>query len=108
LREAGDNELAAEVEGTTTIGTLHGFCYGVLDQYGPQAKLSSIQGIRSYFELADKFQEAYRGWLEDLPEEKLTYLLGYFTHHELKAVMRGLFDARFAFLRSLSRVEDGT
>lgn len=101
VMQAEENPSAELVEAVTTtpqIGTIHSFCYRVLDQYGTLAGLEPIDRILSRFEFATAFDRAYRFWLDDLGEEKLRALLQYFTHQELRKTARDLYQGRF-FLR---------
>ena len=91
------------IETTPNIGTIHGFCYQLLDQYGTVIGLPSIRNIVTGFELANAFEQAYQEWLEKLPLESLRFLLGYFSHTEIKSVVNELFQERFVFRQALEK-----
>ncbi len=85
--------LIREVETTSSIGTIHAFCYGVLDQFGALAGLAPVQSVVDPFLAAVAFDREYDRWAESLPTESFHKLLTRFSRTELRRVARQLWGA---------------
>lgn len=101
--EEASTETLLDLENTPYIGTIHSFCYLVLEQFGSVLNLPLIESITSPFEIASRFDLAYRIWLETLEEKTLSGLLHYFSHQELRATAKHLFHNHFVLRQSLER-----
>jgi ATP-dependent helicase/nuclease subunit A len=107
LKERNRSErLVKNVETTSNIGTIHSFCYGLLDSYGSVIGLPPVRGILTGFELANGYEAAYAEWLEALDPQRLRSLLGSFSHRELKEMASHLFRERFVFRRAVALTEN--
>jgi ATP-dependent helicase/nuclease subunit A len=78
----------AAVEASSYIGTLHGFCFRILEQYGSYLDYPAIETIVTSLEFAALFEEEYQRWLAERPAEELSRLYQYFGQYELKNVVR--------------------
>jgi len=90
-------ELLDQIETTPYIGTIHSFCYRVLDQYGTQLGLPVIEKILTGQEWSEAFEETYQGWLKETGAANVRALLQHFTRPELKNLARQLFIHRDNF-----------
>lgn len=98
--ETPSKELWENVESTPQIGTIHSFCYRLLDQFGTVVGLEPIDRILSPFEFATGFDRAYRFWLNDLGADRLRELLQFYPHAELRRTVKTLYQGRFFVRRS--------
>lgn len=98
-------ELIESVENTPWIGTIHSFCYTLLEMYGSLIGLSSIEEISGYFDLSHLFQVSYQTWFESLEDSTLSGLLQFFSARELKEMAERLFFDHFQFARAVGRIE---
>lgn len=101
-----DSSLYEEVEGTRNIGTLHGLCYSILNQYGDELGLPPVSEVVDAFMFSDSFHRFYREWLEKLPEQSLASLLEYFNHKELKEVALEIYRNHTLFFESIALAQD--
>jgi ATP-dependent helicase/nuclease subunit A len=99
---SADNETVVAVENTSTIGTLHGFCYGVLNQYGSHVGLPRVDRILDVFERTEVFDEAYRTWLEGLAPDALRAFLRHWNHGDLRQLAQSAYGERHALRRALA------
>lgn len=76
----------AAVENSSQIGTIHSFCYSILDNYGSALELVPIEKIVSPFEFASTFDRFFEDWIENL--ESLPRLLGYYEWRELRGLAK--------------------
>lgn len=87
-------DLLNDVETTPYIGTIHSFCYRVLDQYGTQRGLPVIEKIVTGVEWSEAFDETYQAWLKETGADRVRRLLHHFTHQELRFLALELFHQR--------------
>lgn len=88
--ESSGERLIREVETASTIGTIHAFCYQVLDQFGGLMGLYPVEGIVDSFVAAVAFDREYDRWVESLPAERFESLLGKFSRRDLRRIAREL------------------
>jgi ATP-dependent helicase/nuclease subunit A len=94
-------EQRKSVERSSRIGTIHSFCYRLLNQYGNHLTLPSIQGILSPFEFFAEFERGFRTWIEGLDPDALRRLLAEISHRELKTLVRVLYSNRFTLKKTI-------
>lgn len=82
-----------EVETTSSIGTIHSFCYGVLDQFGGLVGLAPVEGVVDPFVAAVAFDREYDRWAEALQPEAFQRLVTRFSRTELRRITRQLWGA---------------
>lgn len=98
-------ETIDSIENSPWIGTIHSFCYTVLDTYGSLIQLPPIEEISGFFELSHLFQIHYRTWFESLEDRSLSGLLQFFSARELKEMVEKLFFEHFHFSQAVKRIE---
>jgi ATP-dependent exoDNAse (exonuclease V) beta subunit len=106
-RLALEEDSEALIESTTQsarIGTLHGFCYQVLDQYGSVLGKPPVESVLTPLEFLSRFEQEYRSWLAHLSPSALRGLLGKFSGFELKRLVRELFQHHALFHRCLQHL----
>lgn len=97
--------LLDEVRRTPNLGTIHAFCYRVLDLYGSTLGLKGIKAVLSPFRFHALFDHAYQDWLKALPREDLSFLYDLWGHTELRGSFKNLYAKRFLFRETLSGLD---
>lgn len=103
-RPSGD--LLEQIETTPYIGTIHSFCYRVLDQYGSQLGLPAIEKIITGQEWSEAFDESYQEWLKEIGQEKVRALLQHFSSRDLRGLAWDLFHHRDEFREAAPHLEE--
>jgi len=103
--EQASQELISQVEASPYIGTIHSFCYRLLDHYGSTIGCGGVKSILSSYELSDQFERAFDQWIESLPESTLNWFLELFSRSDLKTVVKSVYHQRFQ-LRGRPEVEE--
>jgi DNA helicase-2/ATP-dependent DNA helicase PcrA len=93
---------AKEIEGSSGIGTLHGLCHQILNQFGSLVGLPPAERILDTFEQAEVFETAYREWLESLSPEELGEWLSLYPRQALRELCAQLYSQLHTLTRSLS------
>jgi len=94
-------KTAGEVRFSPHLGTIHSFCYGILEHYGSVLNLKPIEKILSAFEFQNAFHHTFEDWLQTLDTDSLKFLLNTFTHLELFRATQSLFNQRTHFKDSM-------
>jgi len=87
-------ETRAEVEKSRFIGTLHSFCFLVLDGYGSFLELPPIQSILDPFEFHAEFDRFFREWQESLTDEDFSTWAATLSPTETQEFVRTLYEIR--------------
>jgi ATP-dependent exoDNAse (exonuclease V) beta subunit len=99
------DERRPVVEHSAPIGTLHSFCYRILNQFGSAIGLPPVQGILTPFEMASSFNEHYAQWLECLPSATLRRLIHLMPPRDLRAYARTFYEERFSLRVSVPIID---
>lgn len=99
--EMGTPHLRESVEHSRSIGTIHSFCYGVLNEYGHCLELSPVKTIVTPYDFAIVFEFTYRQWIETLSSQTLRQLLSHFSHGEFGQLARDLYAQRSLFRKTV-------
>ncbi len=102
-----ESPLLKEVAHTRTIGTLHSFCFQVLNRYSGALNLPPISSILTPFELAQHFEQSYTEWLNTLPATTLKQLVRWYTPREMKELAEKAYRYRRLFFHSQTDEESG-
>ncbi|MCB0404617.1 MAG: UvrD-helicase domain-containing protein [Bdellovibrionales bacterium] len=94
-RERYADSVVEAVRTSPLISTIHGFCYGVVNEFGSLDGFAPIEKILLKSDWSLVFDEAYRNWRDALAEEDLKTLLSYYTHRTLKPMVEALYFSRF-------------
>lgn len=95
-----DEKTRKAVERTYLIGTLHSFCYQLINEFGSQLKLPKIDKILTSFEFAHRFDSAYEAWLKQLPAETVSTFLDQLSPLELRMGIRETLVKRHQWTKS--------
>ncbi len=107
-KEKAEPTVVEGVASTGLIGTIHGFCYGILNEFGSLLGLKSIEGIVSPFDQVTVFESSYRDWLDRLPSPRLEWLLQYFSSRELRSLVKEACSKRYRFQETLNHLSNET
>jgi ATP-dependent exoDNAse (exonuclease V) beta subunit len=88
------SHLQTEVERSRYIGTIHSFCYSLLQEFGSVLDFPSIEEIVSDYQFEVRLEQTYRHWLNDLSPQALSQLLRRVPRHDLRNLFSSLFEAR--------------
>jgi ATP-dependent exoDNAse (exonuclease V) beta subunit len=97
-KDEADEKLVTEAQNAVYLGTIHSFCYQLLAEHGSLLGFPPMEGIVSPFLFAKHFDEEYRRWLDALPAPDLHRLLQYYSHTELRELLRQIHLNRAQFL----------
>lgn len=89
-----ESSLCEQIENTSNIGTIHSFCYQVLNQFASEFSLSKVNEILDPFSFATQFEKSYTEHLDSLPPEKIAELLRFYNHTALHDLALELYDKR--------------
>jgi ATP-dependent helicase/nuclease subunit A len=101
LADSISEKTLAAIASTPYIGTLHGFCYRIIDQYGSEVGLPPVESILTAFDWAAHFEEEYDQWRRALPTDQLTALLKRLPIADLKVAARQFLTERRRLERAL-------
>jgi len=93
------------LEATPFLGTLHSFCYRVVEQFGSELSLPRISEILSPFYFSEVFDDHYQNWLETIPSTSFSRWLQYFTHREIRDFLFESYPKRRKFLQRVKHNE---
>ncbi|MBI4403319.1 MAG: ATP-dependent helicase [Deltaproteobacteria bacterium] len=79
---------AEKIKATAPIGTIHSFCYRILNQFGSHLGLERVEEIISAMEGASEFEQAYERWLHQVDKQTLEALLCQYTHLDLRELAK--------------------
>lgn len=72
------------VETSPFIGTLHSFCYRVVEQWGTSLKLPKVNEILTVFQFSEVFEDFYQSWVDRLSEDDFSRWLSHFSAREIR------------------------
>ncbi len=88
--EQDHSQLIREVESSSSIGTIHAFCYGVLEQFGSLIGLPAVENVVDPFVEALAFDREYDHWVEGLDPAVWQKLLSRFSRADVRRVAKDL------------------
>ncbi len=88
------SHLAKEVERTRFIGTIHSFCYYLLQEFGSLLGYPPIEEIISDYQFQVKIETAYRKWIHSLSSSQLASVLSKVSRSELRDLFLSFYEAR--------------
>ena len=88
------NPYLIDVARTRFIGTIHSFCYFLLQEYGSLLGLPPIEEIISDYQFQIKIEDYYRKWLNSLTEAQLTQIIKAVPRYELRNLFCALYTER--------------
>lgn len=100
--------LREEVETTPYIGTIHSFCYHILNADAERLGMGTVDHIVTSFELAEIEATAYDRWLERLEPRALESWIRFFTRHDLRQAFAFFFQNLHELPHYLSHETDDT
>lgn len=86
--------FATDVSRTRFIGTIHSFCYYLLEEYGSLLGLPPIEEIISDYQFQITIEEQYRKWLNSLSRETLSQIIKSVPRYELRTLFCSLYNER--------------
>ena len=99
--------LVTDVENSPWMGTIHSFCYRLLEQYASVLGMVPVNTITDDFELTERFYSKYEEWFSKLTDKSLDGLLTYFNSSDLFEIAELVFLSHFHFKNALQLVKPG-
>jgi ATP-dependent exoDNAse (exonuclease V) beta subunit len=98
-KETTLTQFTTEVARTRFIGTIHSFCYFILQEYGSLLGLPPIEEIISEYQFQISIEEYYRKWLNSLSGAQLIHIIKAIPRYELRNLFCSFYSERHLLKR---------
>ena len=93
-KEMSLSELIPEVTRSRFLGTIHSFCFYLIEEFGSVLQLPPIEQIVSDYQFQVAIEKAYGSWLHSLSHEQISYLLDLVPRTELRSLFHSFYQSR--------------
>lgn len=93
------------IETSPFIGTLHSFCFRVVEQWGTSLKLPKVNEILTVFQFSEVFEDHYQNWVDRLSEDDFASWLSHFSAREIREFLMSGYPKRRRLAAALPEID---